>query len=557
MQNDSKQIKYFLYARKSSESEDRQVQSIDDQINKLKELAAELDLDIKKIYTEAKSAKKPNNRPLFDEMIERIENGDAQGILCWQINRLSRNPIDSGKIQWLLQGRVLKSIRTMEREYLPDDNVLLFSVESGMANQFIIDLSKNTIRGLEGKVQRGWYPCQAPLGYLNEKLEKIIIKDPERFNLVRQMWDLMLTGSHRVSQILKIANNKWGLRTPSHKRSGGKPLSLSGLYRIFRSPFYAGIIKYRGKRYEGKHASMITIEEFERVQSLLRSKDKPKPQRHFFAFTGFIRCGECGCLITAEKKKKFIKSTGEIKYFTYYHCTRKRKYYVCSQKKMMKEEYLNEQAEQEISKITILPEFRDWSLEILRESNDREIEDRGKVYESQHLTLIKIQTELDNLTKMRYRDLINDDEFTKERNILQEQIVNLKEKLRGTETRAENWLDLAERAFQFATNARKAFIAGDIQMKKEILMALGSNPTIKDGKLNIQANEWLKPITEWSSAFENEIQRLEPNNLPIYKAQTEAFTSASAPKGGWLDAFRTVDWDVLKLELKQMSIIQI
>ena len=123
MKNTSAKIKYFLYARKSSESEDRQVQSIDDQINRLKKLANDLNLDIKKIYIEAKSAKKPDNRPIFDEMLQRIENNEAQGILCWQINRLSRNPIDSGKIGWLLQQGTLKSIQTIDRQYLPEDNV--------------------------------------------------------------------------------------------------------------------------------------------------------------------------------------------------------------------------------------------------------------------------------------------------------------------------------------------------------------------------------------------------------------------------------------------------
>ena len=118
MTQNNQKIKYFLYARKSSESEDRQVQSIDDQINRLKQLATGLNLDIKKIYTEAKSAKKPNNRPIFEEMMQRIENGDADGILCWQINRLSRNPIDSGKISWLLQQGIIKSIQTIDRQYL-------------------------------------------------------------------------------------------------------------------------------------------------------------------------------------------------------------------------------------------------------------------------------------------------------------------------------------------------------------------------------------------------------------------------------------------------------
>jgi len=224
MSQDSKEkkINYFLYARKSSSSEDRQVQSIDDQVNRLKKLAIDLNLDIKKIYTEAKSAKKPNNRPIFDEMLQRVEDGEADGILCWQINRLSRNPIDSGKLSWLLQRGVLKSIQTIDRQYLPDDNVLLFNVESGMANQFIIDLRINTKRGVEGKLQRGWLPSRAPLGYLNDKLEKVITKDPGRFSIVRKMWDLMLTGSYTPPKILEIANNEWGLRTVKYKKEGGR-----------------------------------------------------------------------------------------------------------------------------------------------------------------------------------------------------------------------------------------------------------------------------------------------------------------------------------------------
>ena len=189
-------MKYLIYARKSSENEDRQVQSIDDQVNRLKKLAKERHLTISDIFIEAKSAKQPDSRPQFDKMLQAIESGEAEGVLCWQINRLSRNPIDSARVQWLLQQNILKSIKTIDREYLPSDNVLLFSVESSMANQFIIDLRKNTLRGVLSKIEKGWSPNHAPIGYLNDKEEKTIIKDPERFDLVRKIWDLMLTGRY-------------------------------------------------------------------------------------------------------------------------------------------------------------------------------------------------------------------------------------------------------------------------------------------------------------------------------------------------------------------------
>src|SRR3989344_979581 len=260
MKQETTKIKYFLYARKSSESEDRQVQSIDDQINRLKELVGTLGLSVKEILTEAKSAKKPYIRPVFATMLERIEKGEAQGILCWQINRLSRNPIDSGKLSWMLQQGTLKSIQTIDRQYLPDDNVLLFSVESGQANQFILDLKKNVKRGTDSKLEKGWRPNLAPQGYLNDKEEKTIIEDPLSFSLIRKMWDLMLTGNHTPPKILDIANKEWGYRTRKFKRGGGGELSKSGIYKIFTNKFYAGIIEWDGRDIEGKQKRMVSLE---------------------------------------------------------------------------------------------------------------------------------------------------------------------------------------------------------------------------------------------------------------------------------------------------------
>lgn len=529
MQKENK-IKYFLYARKSSESEDRQVQSIDDQINRLKKLSNDLGLTIKKVYTEAKSAKKPNNRPIFQEMLERIENGEANGILCWQINRLARNPIDSGKISWLLQQGILKSVQTIDRQYLPEDNVLLFSVESGVANQFILDLSKNTKRGLQSKLEKGWMPNVAPLGYLNDKIEHTIIKDPERFNLIRKMWDFMLTGNYTVSQILTLATYEWGFKTRKNKKSTNNKLSLSGIYRIFTNPFYTGLIARKdGSEYEGKHEVMVTPEEFDRVQYILGRGGKKRPKTHKFPFTGAIRCGECGCYYTAESHTKLIKSTREYKTFTYYHCTRKKKNFKCTQKTNVKADDLEVMIEKEIEKYTILPEFLEWALDGLNKKNDTEIEDRTKIYEMQHKSLAKTQKELDELTKMRYRQLIDDQTFIKEKKALQQEINKLKNNLRGTEERAEKWLELTEKTFHFATYAHKAFTEakGDkgLELKKEILMALGKTPIITNGELIIEPNDWLVPIRDEYPALEKEYLRLELNKKPLNKAKTEALAS--------------------------------
>ena len=534
MKNDNQKIQYFLYARKSSESEDRQVQSIDDQINRLKEVARTLGLEIKKTYTESKSAKKPNNRPLFDEMMERIENGEAGGILCWHINRLSRNPIDSGKISWLLQQNIIQSIQTVEKQYLPDDNVILFNVETGSANQFIIDLRKSVKRGVDSKLAKGWRPGSAPIGYLNSKIkergENDIAIDPERFPIVRKMWDLMLTGNYTPPKILEIANNKWGLRTLKTKRKGGVPLSRSAVYRIFTNPFYAGIFEYGKEKiqYEGVHEKMIDLEEYDRVQKILGREGKPRPKKHVFAFTGSIHCTECGCLFTAIEKSKIIKSTGKIKDFTYYFCTRKKKNITCSQRGALTKDNLEAQIEKEIDKYTILPDFLTWALEDLNQDNDKEIEDRSKIYEMQQKALLQAQNELDELTKMRYRLLIDDTTFLKEKKDIQTKITQLKGQVANTESRAEKWIELTEKVFNYANYAHILFSKAGLELKKDILMAIGENPQIKDRKLVIEPNEWFVPIQKDYPLLQEAYLRLEPMKIGQNRHKMEALASIRA-----------------------------
>lgn len=157
-------MEYVIYARKSTESEDRQTLSIQSQIIEMQEIAKHENLDIVKIFQESKSAKAPG-RPVFSEMLEFIKKGKADGILCWKIDRLARNPVDEGLIKWMLQNNTIQQIKTFERDYNPDDNVVIASIEFSMANQYIRDLSRNVKRGLAEKVRRGEYPGSPPLGY--------------------------------------------------------------------------------------------------------------------------------------------------------------------------------------------------------------------------------------------------------------------------------------------------------------------------------------------------------------------------------------------------------
>ena len=273
--------KYFIYCRKSSEAEDRQVLSIESQTRELVQIAAKLGVPVVEILTESKSAKEPG-RPVFNAMMQRLYRGEAAGIICWKLDRLARNPVDGGSIIWAIKQhgiRVLTPAQSYARE---DDNIILMYIEFGMAQKYVDDLSKNVKRGLRTKVENGWFSGVAPPGYLNHTDKQtgsnIIVPDPERFPLIRRMWDLMLTGLYTPPQIATIANEKWGFRTRKTRKNGGRPLCRSASYLIFNRPFYYGEFESpegSGQWYRGKHEPMVTEDEYDQVQRRLGAEATP------------------------------------------------------------------------------------------------------------------------------------------------------------------------------------------------------------------------------------------------------------------------------------------
>lgn len=522
MDQTSRQIKYVLYARKSSESEDRQVQSIQDQFDRLNDLAKDRNLKIVKVYKESKSAKQPTSRPLFGEMLEFIKNNKADGILCWQINRLSRNPVDSGEISWLLQNGIIKSVQTIDREYRPEDNVLLFNMESGMANQFILDLKKSTKRGLESKVQKGWCPYRAPAGYINDVINKTIVKDLDRFEAIKKMWELVISSAYTPAQTLVALNNEWGYLSRKTKRAGGNKMAQSEFYKILNNPFYYGYFRYKGDLFKGEHEPMITQEQFDRVQQILGYKVKPRKRIKDFSFTGIITCGHCGCQITAEEKTKLVKSDGVYRSYTYYRCTHRKKDVPCKEASLSVNE-LEEQIVKEIEKFTIHPAFKDAALGVIKRMSAREINDRSQQYKMLEKQYLELQKQLDNLTKMRIKELLDDDEFITQKKELNAEISRIRQKLDSNQDRGQNWIEVVDRAFSFAVHAREGFVTGDIQTKRSILAAMGQDYSLEHKKLTIKPVKWLIPLYQEKENINQHFSALELQKTPINTNKNTSF----------------------------------
>ncbi len=473
-QSNKKLMRYIIYARKSSEGEDRQVQSIDDQTNFLKKLAKEEGLEIVKIFSESKSAKKPG-RPVFEEMLSFIQSKKATGILCWKLDRLARNPLDGGKIQWLLQQEVIEEIKTSDRNYLPDDNALISSVELGMANQYIRDLSKNVKRGIKSKLEKGVWPNYAPIGYLNR--DKKIVVDKTRSKYIERVFEIYSRGNISVKELASLLF-KEGFRSKS-----GYKYHKSKVHKILTNTFYYGVMFMHDEYYSGTHKPIISKQLFDKVQKVLQGKNRTKRKKHFFTFRGLLRCEKCGCSLTATNQKGH----------NYYYCTNGKG--ICEEhKKYLKEENVETILIKVLEKLSFDPEM----IEIIyladkeKHGHQRNYKEEALNSLSGELNLVDSKQErlLDGYCNGKIQETAYDKknkQFGKEKADLETQIRKIKTKLK----KESSTLELKKKLFLRACSAKKDFLQAQKKEKTETLQKLLWNVSIQNQQM---ANVSFKPV---------------------------------------------------------------
>lgn len=490
---------------------------------------------------ESRSAFKPG-RPIFNEMLRMIDDGKADGLVFYSPSRASRNEIDAAAMTWRLREGGLKDIQFCTYSFEnTSEGILMLQLLLSQSQYESAKQGKDVKRGMVQKAIAGERPGIVPTGYMKQpvmvdgrairvkdKLLTETVFDDERINLVKKMWKMLLSEKYTPRQIRVIANEHWHYTLRPTAKTGGKPIALSSIYRIFSNPFYAGFIVHEGEWHKGKHLPIITLDEFDRAQAILGKRGKPRNGVNPNAYTGLIRCGECGCSIACKTNRKFVKRDGKTVTYVHYFCIRKSDARPCTQTKYTRLEDLEQEIDTELSKYTILPEFRDLALEILNREHRVEVKERTQVYRMQQSKRTQVQDQLDKLVDMRTRGLLDDDEYLAQKNRLKQQLLRIDDELSNTEARAEDWLELTERAFDFATYARVHFATGDLQTKRGILMTLGENFLLKDNKLTLTPNEWLVPIGERYPALERAyIRKVGTNKKASSKDKEEALSSIS------------------------------
>ncbi len=469
-------IKYFIYCRKSSEDEERQVLSIEAQLAELRDFAKQNNLFIVREFTESKTAKEPG-REVFNFMLSEIEKGNASGILAWNPDRLARNSVDGGRVIYLVDTLKIRSLKfpTFWFEATPQGKFML-SVAFGQAKYYTDNLRENILRGIRQKIRRGELPAKAPLGYFNEPKLRTIEPDRKTFNKVKEVLRAFATGEYTLT---KIQSKMFSLGLVG---KDGKPLHLSTIQKILTNPFYYGHFRYRGEIHQGSHKPMISKKLFDQIQETLVLNGKPRKKRgpKNFLFLNFAVCGECGYSITAERH---IKKSG-LK-FIYYRCTHKSKTQRCSQRSFLREENFAKQVKENCQKVSLPDVWRDRFLDKLKEWENENRQTSDLFAQNLKKKIDELKTKISRLTDAYLEGAFELAEFQQKKNTLTSEKKTSEEKLSDFERKGNHWLELTRNWILEANQAKNLILEENFSEMKNFLKTIGSNRRLAAGKLAI------------------------------------------------------------------------
>ena len=464
-------MKYVIYARKSSEDEDRQILSIEAQIVELKEFAAKEKLEIVgPTFVETKTAKEPG-RIKFAEMLSFLENGKADGILSWHPDRLARNSVDGGKIIHLVDREVIKSLKFPCFWFEPTpQGLFMLNIAFGQSKYFVDNLRENVKRGLRQKIRRGEWPGKPPIGYINNLATKKIEIDKNKATKIRKFFELYSTGNYTFQSLANWCHE--------NKLTGfwDKPFSISSSQRTLQNIFYLGLMKYKGELHEGVHEPIISKKLFDKCQEVLKDRGKPqKMKKHSFDFLGLMKC-PCSAAITAEKK---IKKSGRT--YIYYRCTKKKG--PCPEKHFLRQEELLQQIKSHLQKVSLSSQDTERVLAELEKDENLAKEQAKTTVQNLKLEILELNQKLDKLLDLCLSNKLSQDEYTLKKEKFLNSKVEIQEKISDFEQKGLSWLEPAREFVLSLNKAEKILESEDRSEMTTFLKNIGSNHILQNRQL--------------------------------------------------------------------------
>jgi DNA invertase Pin-like site-specific DNA recombinase len=466
--------KYFLYARKSTEDDDKQVMSIEAQLFELREFALRENLEIVEEFQESKSAKSPG-REILGLMMAKIEKmKEGVGILAWHPDRLARNSIDGGRIIYAVDTGRIVSLRFPTFWFEPTpQGLFMLQVAFGQSKYYSDNLKQNVERGMRQKLRRGEWLTKAPFGYVNNPKSRNIEPDVVKAKVIVRAYEEYASGRHSFESLAQF------LALHGVATRAGTPLGKASVKRLLTNRAYLGFTKHYDEYFPGSFAPILAPTLFEAVQKILGERTRPRRSRqnHNFPFTGLFRCGECGSMITAQ----WATNRWGVKY-RYYRCTKKKG--KCSQGYVQEEE-LARQVREQLQAVS-LPEA--WTNYLLKKVDVFEQEKNhasGTRLGRMKAELKTLEAKLDALVDLYLNKDIEREVYLKKKDMLMREKLALQARSSSARAEGQNWVEPLRR--WILASKRAGFLANSTKYAemRDFVRSFGTNPALKDKTISI------------------------------------------------------------------------
>ena len=494
--------RYFAYARVSSQDQADRDLSIPAQLRAIQEYASRRGLMIVEQFIDIESAKEPGRKRFTEMMVRLRRDARVAGVICHKVDRLLRNFRDFVQVDDFMNAGVDFQFVTGNYDNSPVGKLGL-GVQVLFAKHYLDNLSQEVKKGMnERMLEKRKWAFVAPLGYLNKDRE--VVPDADRFELLREGWHRYATGAYSLHDLADWLYEQ-GLRTRGSRRDPpGLKVRHGPLYAVLTNPFYYGMMRYKGQLIPGTHQPMVTKTIFDSVQEILHNHGNPRPQLpKVFTYRGFLVCGECGRMITAEEHKGHV----------YYRCTKSGGGARSCRQRYVREETLETQLVEQLRSLEIPDQAMGLVRKALQESHVQEKSFRDAAIAALRRRQDEIQKRQDVLLDRLLDGTVTQELYTEKHTSLQNEKAEILVELEAHERANERYFEETETLLQFANRLTEIFANGGPDRRMAVLKVVASNATLGGGKARLNLRTAFAPLGK-SRSFSNWLRGQESNLQP-------------------------------------------
>lgn len=434
--------------------------SLTEQKRIIKEFAKKNDLKIIHFFEENKTAAKVG-RPLFDEMLENLNNKKADGVIYHKIDRSSRNQHDWARVGDLIDADIDVFFAHENLNMRERSGRLSADIQAVMATDYIRNLKQETIKGLYGRLKQGIFPWGAPIGYDNNGKGKLKTINPKQGKLVKEVFELYVTEKYNIIDLSKTMEKR-GLR--NHR---GNRVCKNGIVRIIKNPFYIGLMSAKGQLFKGNHEKLIDTRLYEQAQMVLSGRNKKKGLKHNYLFNRQIRCDNCHYTMIGEKQK------GNV----YYRCHTKK----CPTK-TIREDIVEYYVKNVLRTIQMTEEEISTLEGFIDESKKNAVETQQEILEGFDIQIRQLENKKEKLLDAYLDNIIDKTEYEKrkQKNLLKQ--VELEEKISTVSDSKMSVFKNIEKFLELCKSPLKLYVSSVQEEKRELIKIITSNLTINRRK---------------------------------------------------------------------------